>query len=99
MARDFDARRSSGADDDDLQEQSLESLKAQRLGAAADLGDDVDALETELDLPDAEVRDEDLALRVLPRQADEFTCTSCFLIHHRSQLADARRTVCSDCAA
>ncbi|WP_239393978.1 DUF4193 family protein, partial [Frankia sp. CiP3] len=38
-------------------------------------------------------------LRVLPRQADEFTCTSCFLVHHRSQLADARRTVCSDCAA
>ncbi|OHV38067.1 MULTISPECIES: DUF4193 family protein [Pseudofrankia] len=99
MARDLDARRGADADDDDLQEQSLESLKAQRLGAAADLGDDVDALEVELDLPDAEVRDEELALRVLPRQADEFTCTSCFLVHHRSQLADARRTVCTDCAA
>jgi hypothetical protein len=36
---------------------------------------------------------------VLPRQADEFTCTSCFLVHHRSQLADVHRAVCSDCAA
>ena len=99
MARDFDARRGGDADDDDLQEQSLESLKAQRVGAAADLGDDMDALEAELDLPDADVRDEELALRVLPRQADEFTCTSCFLVHHRSQLADVRRTVCTDCAA
>jgi hypothetical protein len=98
MARDFDARRGDG-DDDELQEQSLDALKAQRVGAAADLGDDVDALEAELELPDAEVRDEELALRVLPRQADEFTCTSCFLVHHRSQLADTRRTVCSDCAA
>jgi hypothetical protein len=99
MARDFDARRSADVEDDELQEQSLETLKAQRAGAAADLGDDVDALEAELDLPDAEVRDEELALRVLPRQADEFTCTSCFLVHHRSQLADAKRTVCTDCAA
>jgi hypothetical protein len=59
----------------------------------------VDALEVELDPPDVDVRDEDMSLRVLPRQADEFTCTRCFLVHHRSQLADAGRTVCSDCAA
>nr|MDT0666013.1 DUF4193 family protein [Micromonospora sp. DSM 115978] len=56
-------------------------------------------LDAELDLPDAEVRDEELSLRVLPRQADEFTCTSCFLVHHRSQLVDVKRTVCTDCAA
>jgi hypothetical protein len=24
---------------------------------------------------------------VLPKQSDEFTCGSCFLVHHRSQLA------------
>ena len=24
---------------------------------------------------------------MLPRQADEFTCSRCFLVHHRSQLA------------
>lgn len=99
MARDFDARRGADVEDDEIQEQSLETLKAQRAGTAADLGDDVDALESELDLPDADVRDEELTVRVLPRQADEFTCSRCFLVHHRSQLADERRTVCTDCAA
>ncbi|GAA2952337.1 hypothetical protein GCM10011428_85070 [Streptomyces violaceus] len=29
---------------------------------------------------------------MLPKQQDEFTCMSCFLVHHRSQLA-GRRTV------
>lgn len=99
MARDFDARRSTDVEDDEIQEQSLETLKAQRAGSVTDLGDDVDALEAELDLPDAEVRDEELIVRVLPRQADEFTCTVCFLVHHRSQLADIRKVVCTDCAA
>jgi hypothetical protein len=99
MARDFDARRGADVEDDEPREQSLESLKAQRAGSVTDLGDDVDALEAELDLPDAEVRDEELTVRVLPRQADEFTCSSCFLVHHRSQLADLGRIVCTDCAA
>ncbi len=26
-------------------------------------------------------------VRVVPKQADEFTCSSCFLVHHRSRLA------------
>ncbi|MEJ5868866.1 DUF4193 family protein [Pseudokineococcus sp. 5B2Z-1] len=41
-------------------------------------------------------------MRVLPRQADEFTCSSCFLVHHRSQLAGEStpsRLVCTECAA
>jgi hypothetical protein len=36
---------------------------------------------------------------VLPRQADEFTCKSCFLVHHRSQLANEKKMICTDCAA
>jgi len=98
MARDFDARRTTDVEDDEIREQSLEALKAQRAGSVADLGDDVDALEVALDLPDGDVRDEDLSLRVLPRQADEFTCTRCFLVRHRSQLAEPGRIVCFDCA-
>ncbi|MGH3926127.1 MAG: DUF4193 family protein, partial [Pseudonocardiaceae bacterium] len=44
---------------------------------------------------------EELTVRVLPKQADEFTCSSCFLVHHRSRLAEQRngRMVCRDCAA
>ncbi|MCA1727053.1 MAG: DUF4193 domain-containing protein, partial [Actinobacteria bacterium] len=31
-------------------------------------------------------------------QANEFTCKNCFLVKHRSQLADKRRMFCVDCA-
>ncbi len=98
MATDYDAPRAS-AEADEQTEQSLEALKARRAEAAADLGDDVDPFEAELDLPGADLSDEELTVRVLPRQADEFTCTRCFLVHHRSQLADAAKVVCRDCAA
>ena len=39
-------------------------------------------------------------VRVLPRQADEFTCTSCFLVQHRSRLVrhTRRESICQDCA-
>ena len=33
-----------------------------------------------------------------PKQEDEFTCMSCFLVHHRSQLADEKKLICRDCA-
>jgi hypothetical protein len=38
--------------------------------------------------------------QVVPMQEDEFTCSCCYLIHHRSQRAVRRggRWVCSDCA-
>jgi hypothetical protein len=38
---------------------------------------------------------------VLPKQADEFTCGSCFLVHHRSQLATESngQMICRECAA
>ncbi|MCP2282083.1 protein of unknown function (DUF4193) [Promicromonospora umidemergens] len=47
------------------------------------------------------VVDEDEATKQLPRQADEFTCSSCFLVHHRSQLAEEKsdQLVCTECAA
>jgi HSP20 family molecular chaperone IbpA len=97
VATDYDTPRTTDTDDD--QEQSLEALKARRAEAAADLGDDADPFEVELDLPGADLSAEELTVRVLPRQADEFTCTSCYLVHHRSQLADQRSMICSDCAA
>lgn len=96
MATDYDSPRHES---EEQTEQSLEALKARRADSAADLGDDADPFEAELDLPGADLGDEELAIRVVPKQADEFTCTSCFLVHHRSQLADAKKFICSDCAA
>jgi len=36
--------------------------------------------------------------RVLPKQADEFVCNSCFLVKSVSQLADKKKGFCRDCA-
>ena len=97
MATDYDKPRT--VDTDEAPQQNLQALKAARADSHASLGDDADPLEGALDLPDADPSGEALTVRVLPRQADEFTCTSCYLVHHRSQLADRRSTVCVDCAA
>ena len=100
MATDYDAPRRG--DVDELNEDSIEELKARR--AEAQSGSiDVDEAELaeSLELPGADlssVSGEELTVRVLPKQEDEFTCMSCFLVHHRSQLADSKKMICKDCA-
>ena len=99
MATDYDQPRRSDADD--TGDDSLEELKARR--AEAQTGnvdvDEADAAEA-LELPGADLSGEELDLRVLPKQLDEFTCVSCFLVHHRSQLVGDKggRMICSECA-
>ncbi|HUL85172.1 MAG TPA: DUF4193 family protein [Actinomycetota bacterium] len=41
---------------------------------------------------------EPLDARVVPMQATEFMCKNCYLVKHRSQLADKRKMFCRDCA-
>lgn len=41
---------------------------------------------------------EPIDTRVVPIQETEFTCKRCFLVKHRSQLADKKRMLCRDCA-
>jgi hypothetical protein len=41
---------------------------------------------------------EPLETRVEPIQSTEFVCKNCFLVKHRSQLADKKRMRCRDCA-
>jgi hypothetical protein len=98
MATDYDAPRR----DDDLGEDSLEELKARRADAQSAVVDVDEAEVVEgFELPGADLSGEELTVRVLPMQNDEFRCSSCFLVHHRSQLAGERngRPVCRDCAA
>jgi rhodanese-related sulfurtransferase len=99
MATDYDAPRKT---DDDLSEDSLEELKARRADKSASVidVDEADAAESH-ELPGADLSHEELSVRVLPKQADEFTCTSCFLVHHRSQLVsrNGNELICRDCAA
>lgn len=63
----------------------------------------VDEDETEaaegFELPGADLSEEELQVRVLPAQSDEFTCSSCFLVRHRSQVAREENGMffCKDC--
>ena len=42
---------------------------------------------------------ETLSVKVIPQDpAKEFTCRKCYLVKHRSQLADKKRMYCRDCA-
>ena len=46
-----------------------------------------------------EERVEPLSVKVIPPDpAKEFTCRKCYLVKHRSQLADSKRMYCRDCA-
>lgn len=51
-------------------------------------------------LTGADLSDEELTVTVVPKQADEFTCSRCFLVHHRNRLAHTRNSalMCRDCA-
>ncbi len=99
MATDYDAPRKT---DDDLSEDSLEELKARCVDKASSIVDVDEAEQAEgFELPGADLSGEELSYRVIPRQADEFTCSRCFLVHHRSQLAKNvnGQMVCRECVA
>jgi len=98
MATDYDAPRKT---DEDLHEDSLEELKARRAEKSASTVDEDETEAAEgFELPGADLSDEQLSVQVLPKQADEFMCSSCFLVHHRSQLAFDRdgELTCTECA-
>lgn len=91
---DYDAPRVP-ADESD----SLEELQTRRSTSASGV---VDVDETDLaesfELPGADVLDEELTVAVVPMRADEFRCSRCFLVHHRSQRAATDPDLCRDCA-
>ena len=96
MATDYDAPRKN---EDEQSEESIEELKARRHDKNSGKVDEDEAEAAEsFELPGADLSHEELAVEVKPKQVDEFTCMSCFLVHHRSQLADAKKMICRDCA-
>ena len=87
--------------DEEFAEESIEELKARRAEKSyAMLDVDEAELAETLELPGADFSDERPTVEALPRQADEFTCSKCFLVHHRSQLdhEDAGGAVCTECS-
>lgn len=47
--------------------------------------------------PVTEVTDESLSAPVVQPQADEFVCTSCFLVHHHTRRGPGGEDLCRDC--
>ncbi len=72
--------------DDDV-EASLDEILKEKM-VVEDEPEDDDVVE------DPDRNDPD---RVLPKQPDEFVCSSCFLVKHPSQLADKKKKLCRDC--
>jgi hypothetical protein len=99
MPTDYDAPRVT--DTAERPDDSIEELRSRSNEADSAVIDiDEDAAAEFFELPGADLSGEELSMRVIPKQADEFTCSSCFLVHHRSRLISQNGAVmlCSDCA-
>ena len=75
-------------------EASLDEIIAKKADEPAP---EEEAEETLLEGAGREERVEPLAVKVVPQQPTEFVCKSCYLVKHRSQLADKKRMYCRDC--
>jgi Domain of unknown function (DUF4193) len=96
-ASDYDARRVS--DVETVDKSALHELAPALQGSSAVIVDD-DGNEAVFELPDVDLSGEELSVTVIPARADEFTCSSCHLVQHRSRLRSARGKppICADCA-
>jgi hypothetical protein len=98
VATDYDEVRS---DVKESQENSLEVLQSANAPTARAVVmelDEADGLD-DLGVPGGEFIAEELTVQVIPQADDEFTCYSCFLVRHRSQVARQKGnyTYCTEC--
>lgn len=98
MATDYDEVRS---DVKESQEKSLEALQSANAPDARSVVrelDEADSLDGAM-IPGGEIVAEELTVQVIPQAEDEFTCYSCFLVRHRSQIAREKNghAYCTDC--
>lgn len=98
MATDYDAPRRSA--EEELETDSLEGLKAAEKAEPAISDTDDGEIVEPFELPMEEVSGEELSTTVTPKQNDEFTCSECFLVQHRSRVGEKlshTEFVCIDC--
>ncbi|QDG88131.1 DUF4193 domain-containing protein [Pseudarthrobacter sp. NIBRBAC000502770] len=98
MATDYDEVRSDVKESQDNSLEALKSASAPDARSVVTELDEADALDEGL-TPGGEIVSEELIVQVIPQGKDEFTCSSCFLVRHRSQLAreDKGRSYCIEC--
>ncbi|MCW4464466.1 DUF4193 domain-containing protein [Glutamicibacter sp. MNS18] len=98
MATDYDAPRDTSRDEEAAKQ--LAGLNAGKTATQASLVDEDEAeLAESFLLPGAEVNQDEVSVEIMPEQADEFTCASCFMVRHRSLLArqDGAQFFCAEC--
>ena len=95
---DYDARRVTDAEAQDAS--ALRELSPTLPGSPSAVVDEDPNDVLFFELAGADLSSEELAVTVIPQRADEFTCSSCFLVQHRSRLrpSSSGRPVCADCA-
>ncbi|MGE5460003.1 MAG: DUF4193 family protein [Solirubrobacterales bacterium] len=79
-------------------EEAVESIQDLLVKQEAREGEEEETEDSVLTLTRDELRDESLAVKVVPPQPNEFTCRKCYLVKHRSQLKDKAKMLCRDCA-
>ena len=93
---DFDAPRATAAEPET---ESLELLQERR-GTQPAVLTDPDLTEEPYELPVYEIVEDELTAPVVPVQSDEFRCMGCFLVLHRTLLAEegeGDHALCRDC--
>ncbi|MCV7103020.1 DUF4193 domain-containing protein [Mycobacterium palustre] len=97
-ASDYDARRLSDVEAQDAT--SLREFAPALPTATATVVDEDPNDMVFFELPGADLSGEELSVTVIPQRSDEFTCSSCFLVQHRSRLRSSSSglPVCADCA-
>ncbi|WP_457973454.1 DUF4193 domain-containing protein [Arthrobacter sp. D1-17] len=97
MATDYDEVRS---DVKESQDTSLEAFRSANTPDARSVVRELDEADTVegIELPGDFIAEE-LIVQVIPQADDEFTCWSCFLVRHRSQVAKEKNgnAYCVDC--
>ena len=86
MATDYDELRSDVKESQDNSLEALQSANAPDARSVVLELDEADGLDG-AGVPGGEFVAEELVVQVIPQAEDEFTCYSCFLVRHRSQIA------------
>jgi hypothetical protein len=98
MATDYDEPRSDVRESQNSSLEALQSANAPDARSVVRELDEADDLDV-LNVPGGEFVAEELTVQVIPQKEDEFTCYSCFLVRHRSQLAREKNghAYCAEC--
>ena len=98
MATDYDEVRSDVKESQDRSLEALQSANAPDARSVVRELDEADSLDGAM-VPGGEIVAEELTVQVIPQANDEFTCYSCFLVRHRSQIAREKNghVYCVDC--